>query len=784
MLPRLPKFLRRRPRSRTRRLLRRVAVGAAAGGLVVSLAGGLAWWLAPRPDLYPPDICWSQVLEDRDGQVLHLALANDGSYRVKTPLAHISPQLVQATLLQEDRHYRRHPGVNPLSLGRAVWGVITHQRLGGGSTITMQVARMRFGLNTRGPGGKFIQILRALQLERHYGKDAILEAYFNLAPYGGNVEGTGAAALIWCGKPVDAIGPREAAALAVLPQSPTRRRPRPEGENADLAAAQFRLWQRLATESGARVDALDAAYTLRPEHGPPRAAPHFARRLFRRYPDREQIHSTLDAQCQHALEQGIAEFVERRSAVGIHNAAALLVHAPTREVLAYVGSADFFNKEIHGQVDGITARRSPGSAIKPFVYALGLENGLIHPQSLLRDARRRFGAYQPENFDRGFAGPLPARDALYFSRNIPAVRLADRLPGDGFYGFLKRAGVRLSHETGYYGLTLSLGGAEVSMEEMGRLYSLLADDGRPRTLKFTRDTLRSAHPTPDSLLSAEARFLVRDMLRPRGNNTLADDPRIAWKTGTSHGFRDGWSAGIRGDYVLIVWVGNFDARPNPAFFSHESAAPLFFDLWRRVPLPVADDVPPAGVSRVPLCAVSGQLPTPHCRHCQEGWFIPGVSPIAPCSIHREVLIDVMTGRRVAADDGTRILRREVYEFWPPDLLELFRQAGLPRRDPPPLDPGTRALTSARADDAPEILSPQDSLVYTLRASGQRRRLPLQADAAPGVTKLYWFAGGLYLGSSAPAVPFFWEPTGGRWTVQVIDDHGRSAAAHLRVEMVQ
>lgn len=766
--------------------------------LALFLLASVAYVFAPRPELYPPGLTFSRALLDRDGRVIHLTLAADARYRLHTPLAEISPQLIEATLLLEDRHFRSHPGVNPLSLGRAVWGVTTGTPRGGASTVTMQLARLRYDLSTRSLTGKLHQMLRAVQFERHYTKDEILEAYLNLAPYGGNVEGIGAAALLWCGKTARDLTSREAVSLSVLPQSPTRRRPRLSGTNDSLARAQFRLWQRWQEAHGLRADSLDATFTLQPEAKPPREAPHLARRLLSSTPwhqdnassSSEQappVQSTLNLGHQHLIEQTLRDYLAVRREVGMTNACALLVHAPTREVLAYVGSASFLSTDILGQVDGITARRSPGSALKPFIYALALQEGLLHPRTLLRDGQITFGDYNPENFDREFTGPIPAEDALFRSRNIPAVALSRKLEDPGLYGFLRGAGVSLPRPPEHYGLALPLGGAEVSMEELASLYAMLAHDGRPRPLSFTPTASDESEQTMEStaLLSPEACFLTRRMLASREGEAGLSDVTISWKTGTSHGFRDAWAAGIRGDYVCVVWIGNFNGKSNPSFIARKCAAPLLFEIFHRLRLPWHRDMPPEGVSEVELCAVSGQLPTPNCQHRRQGWFIPGRSPIAPCDIHREIFIDEASGLRVVADDGRSALRREVYEFWPPDMLTLFRLAGVPRREAPPLEPSAAALRSAQAHDAPRIVSPQARLTYTLRAGdAARQSIPLRAESAAGVRTLFWFAGSQYLGSTPSAEALLWKASTGNWRVHVLDDHGRTASCEVRVETVE
>jgi penicillin-binding protein 1C len=546
--------------------------------------------------------------------------------------------------------------------------------------------------------------------------------------------------------------------------------------------------QRMQSEHDWRADPLDAGYKLRPDANPPREAPHLARRLFKEQPNQDRRTSALDATKQNVIERALNDYLNRKRDMGITNACAMLVHSPTREVLAYVGSAGFLDPEIQGQVDGVIARRSPGSALKPFVYALAMQEGIIHPRSLLRDAKLSFGEYNPENFDREFAGPIPAEDALFRSRNIPAVALAQRLEEPGLYGFLRKAGVLLPKSVEFYGLSLPLGGGEVSMEELARLYAMLGDDGCVRPLVFAKSSeskTKEDEAINVPLLTPESCFLTRQMLKPREGEPQFDDDSVSWKTGTSHGFRDAWAAGIRGDYVLIVWIGNFNGKSNPAFVARECAAPLLFETFRKLRLPRKVSVPPQGVDEIELCAVSGQLPTPHCQHRMHGWFIPGVSPIAPCEIHREVLIDPTSRLRVIADDGRKDLQREVYEFWAPDLMELFRQAGLPRREPPPLEPSAKALQAAAGKEAPKISSPRHALVYTLRAKDpQRQSIPLRADTAPGVNMVYWFVGKQFLGASKPVNSLLWHANPGHWKLQVLDDHGRSASCDVRVEMVE
>jgi len=455
------------------------------------------------------------------------------------------------------------------------------------------------------------------------------------------------------------------------------------------------------------------------------------------------------------------------------------------DVLAQVGSADFFNAEIHGQVDGTRAPRSPGSTLKPFVYALGLEQGLIHPLSILSDAPHSFGDYDPENFDREFVGPIRACDALARSRNLPAVELASRLRHPTLYEFLRSAGVKLPRSEALYGLTLPLGGAEVTMEDLVRLYAVLANDGELRPLRRTsRDpvALRGRR-----IIMPEAAFLTLEMInlpRPEISSAYSDQlAPVFWKTGTSHGFRDAWSIAVFNHYVLAVWIGNFDGRANGTFVGRIAAAPLVFQIIDSLragwPEPNQPHLAPPGANlkRVSFCAVSGDLPEPYCTQQLEGWFIPGISPIKLCDVHQEVLVDAVSGLRIARDDGTRQLRHEIYEFWPTEMLSIFQRAGVPRKLPPPFLPGTDPEVAARTGNPPRIISPAEGHKILLTSVGM---IALRAKTDADVREIYWFAGNTFIARSDPQDVVTWKATPGSYELTALDDHGRAGASYVTV----
>ena len=737
-----------------------------------------ALWLAlPKPPLLE-GVDFSTRVRDRNGHVLRVTLTTDQKYRIWTPLKEISPELINATLRFEDKYYGKHPGINPVSLLRAAWHLAfsrgTHA---GASTITMQVARLRYHLQTRTVTGKLRQIVYALELERHYSKAQILEAYLNLAPYGRNIEGVGAATEIYFSKSAGRVTAAEAVALSVIPQSPTRRALIAGGENTKVTTAQQRWYRRSTTQEM-------PALTFRAEARPRRqlVAPHFVQEILESRTADSEITTTLDLSIQQMLEKRVTDYIAQNRDRGIVNAAALLIDFKTMEVLAQIGSSDFSNPDIHGQVDGTRRARSPGSTLKPFVYALALDQGIIHPLSLLKDAPHTFGDYNPENFDREFLGPIRACDALARSRNVPAVALASDLAHPSFYEFLRKADVSLPKPPSFYGLSLPLGGAEVRMEDLVRLYAALANDGR---LQVLRRSVNEPQQASVRVLSPEAAFLTLDMLGqiPRPGLTNADSYRSApvfWKTGTSHGFRDAWSIAVFDQYVLAVWIGNFDGKRNAEFIGRTAAAPLLFQMIDGMramrPSRPAPHLPPPelNLKRIEFCAVSGQLPTASCTHRTEGWFIPGISPIATCEIHREVLVDASTGLRVAQDNGAQAIKHEVYEFWPSDLLALFERAGVPRKLPPPFAPTTDNEFLSRSGHPPKINLPATDMTIsqnTANAPG----IPLRAETETGVRKLYWFADKTFLGSCAAHEVLCWKPTPGSYELTALDDHGRSAS---------
>jgi penicillin-binding protein 1C len=769
--------------------------------LVFAVLAGIRLW--PHPSLQDWKPSSVAVYEDR-GRLLRLVLASDDRYRLWVPLKDMSPELVDAVLMHEDRWYRWHPGFNPYGLARGAFVTyVSRGRRQGGSTITMQLARLLWPLNTHSPWGKLKQVARAIQLELFYSKRQILEAYLNDAPYGRNVEGVGAASLAYFGKPVGALTLPEALTLAVIPQDPVRHIS-VSAANASgtigrrLTHSRDRLyqrWLRSHPEDAALKPLFALPMTMRPLSSLPFEAPHAVEQVLAAEriasSGDARVATTIDLDLQHILERQIGRYTARNASSGIRNASAVLVDTRDMGIKALVGSANYRDRDLQGQVNGTLARRSPGSTLKPFIYALGFDQGILHPQTVLRDVPTSFGPYTPENFDGRFFGPITATDALNRSRNIPAVWVASQLHAPDLYQFLQSAGIGHMASEEHYGLALVLGGGEVSMQELAGLYAMLANGGRLKPLRLRASDPESAGTR---LVSAEASFMVMDMLRQhiRPDESAGAQPvhaPVYWKTGTSWAFRDAWTAGIFGPYVLVVWVGNFDGSGNAAFVGVDAAAPLFFQILDGIEaehptLAEPDRRPPAGLKRVEICLASGELPNRWCPQKGETWFIPGKSPIRVSNVHRPVMIDDATGVPACPPyDGKRV-HQEIYEFWSSDLQQVFNQAGIPRRKPPP-NTGC-ANAGAPEGTAPMITSPLRGAAYVMRiADTDRKRIALSAAADADARTLYWFVDDAYVGHSAPGEPLSWQPqTAGQFRVRAVDDRGRSDERPLDVRLVQ
>lgn len=655
--------------------LRRFELGLAALLLVV-LALDVA---CPLPT--PASDSSTLTVLAADGSPLRAWPGDDGAQRHPTTPEAVSPNYVQALLHYEDRWFYWHPGVNPVAIVRAAWQWARHGRIvSGGSTLTMQVARLVDDKATgRSIPVKLRQIARALQLELHCSKHEILSLYLNLAPMGGPLEGVETASRAYLGKGAADLSQAEAALLVALPQSPTRLRP--DRAVAAAQAARDKVLTRMQTLGVWRAaDVADAklervfAPPLRARWLAPLAAERLRQEARHRGDSPAVIQTTLDAGLQARLEQLLTDRLN--SLPDAVSLAALVVDNRTLEVRGYVGSADFTDARRGAHVDMVRARRSPGSTLKPFLYGMALDEGLIHSESLLIDAPQNFGGYAPGNFQADFSGPVSVGEALQRSLNVPAVDLLDRLGPERFAGRLRNAGLRLRMPANAApNLSLILGGGSTTLEELVGAYTALARAGvagRPR--------LTPGEPQKEARLMSEgAAYIVREILenggRP-GSPFRESVQRVAWKTGTSFGFRDAWALGVTDRYTFGVWIGRPDGTPNPGHFGANSAAPLLRDLAAALGpdearQQLAPRRRPDSVTAVPICWPLGQAEaatgTDLCLQRRTAWALDGaVPPTLPDRLRPGPLLEpvwVAAGQRVQPGCAPTAERHEAVR-WP------------------------------------------------------------------------------------------------------------------------
>lgn len=589
------------------------------GAAVVTLAVA-ALWIASLPPL-PLDQARraSAVMVDRNGKLLRAYAMTDGRWRLPVGTAsQVDPGYVSLLLAYEDRRFRSHLGVDPLALGRAAFQIATRGHIvSGGSTITMQLARLMEPREARSISAKLRQMVRALELEQQLSKDEILDLYLTLAPFGGNLEGVRAASFAYFGKEPKRLSLAESALLVALPQSPeTRRLDRfPDAAHA----ARDRVLARMVAEH--RVSQDDADHALlepvpRLRKPMPLLAPHATDQAISILKDAPVIRLTLDATIQKNLE---ALARDRVTGLGANVSVGILaVDNATGEVLAHVGSPDYFDARRAGQVDMTRAVRSPGSTLKPFIYGLAFEDGFVHPESLIEDRPVRYGSYAPENFDMTFQGTVGVRRALQMSLNVPAIALLDRVGSSRLSSRIKQAGANLIlPKDEVPGLAMGLGGVGITLNDLVRLYAGLARLGSTMPL---REIVRDDSGDEDArrLMDRSAAWQVGNILMGTPPPDNAPHNRIAFKTGTSYGYRDAWSIGFDGRMTIGVWVGRPDGAPVPGLAGRTAAAPILFDAFARTgKLPVALPKPPKGT----LIASNAKLPLPLRRFRPAGDFI-------------------------------------------------------------------------------------------------------------------------------------------------------------------
>ncbi|MBI3900093.1 MAG: penicillin-binding protein 1C [Gammaproteobacteria bacterium] len=751
--------------------------------------------LYPLP---PLDRHYSTLVAAADGTPLRAFADDDGVWRYPITLDEVSPLYLDALLGYEDRWFYHHPGVNPIALLRASWQwLCTGEIVSGGSTLTMQVARL-LDPHGRTLGGKLKQILRALQLEWHLSKSEILTLYLNLAPYGGPIEGVQAASFAYLGKPAKTLTHAEAALLAVLPQSPSRLRP---DRNPQAAlAARDKVLTRLATLGDwptATVDDAKAEPVEARSLTQPMLAPLLAERLRAAAPTTMRIQTTIDYDMQWALEQMMRDRLERLPEYA--SLAVLVVDNRDLKVRAYLGSGDVLNDARYGHVDMVRAIRSPGSTLKPFIYGAALDDGLIHSESLLADVPTSFAGYQPSNFQGGFYGPVSVREALQRSLNVPAVDVLDRLGPERFAGILRNGGLKLELPNGDKpNLSVILGGAGTSLQSLVGAYTALARGGMSGQPRLTEQ-----EPLVEQrMMSDGAAYIVRWMLaanpRPGMSNDvdMSVERRVAWKTGTSYGFRDSWAVGVTDRYTIGVWVGRPDGTPLPGHYGAVTAAPILFDIVDSLPAPTLwtrGFTPPSSVAQVQICWPLGTVPEVGKEHlCHErrtAWILnDAIPPTLPDRIQSSSASDLArywvntkTGHRV--DAGCTAIHRELRETarWPSLLEPWLSPERRARSRLPRIDGSCPRTTLATERSGLKIIGVRPYAV--LRRASEAEKAPMLTLSAVGGDSVshFWLINGRLIRETAAQQNFQYSfAMPGTYDITALDPSGNYDSLSVKV----
>lgn len=734
--------------------------------------------------LFPPPAFpqYSTQVFDARGELLNAFLAPDDKWRLRTRLDHVNPDVMRALLYKEDRWFFLHPGVNPYAVLRALWSnVRSGRRVSGASTITMQLARMLEPAERR-YAIKFRETLRALQLELRYSKYELLERYISLLPMGGNIEGVASASWLYFNRPPEKLSTAQSAALAVIPTDPNRLRP--DRATEALQRRTRGLLRRLRVSglfsdtdiAAALGEDLDAARSA-----PPRRAPHFSLLATART-ERDLLHTTLDPAVQDAAERLLRNHVQRVSAEGVRNGAVLVIDNDSMSVAAWCGSADFDDVATQGQVDGVRAVRSPGSTLKPFLYAYAFDEGALTPAMRLLDIPVDFGGYMPENFDASCRGDVSVRDALLTSLNIPAVRELARQGVGPFVNRLAGAGFRtIAASREHLGLSLILGGCGVTLAELTRAYSMFAREGRLQRLRFFSG---ETDGEGSALMTSATAWLVTDILSGHDRPDLPAElratsrlPRFAWKTGTSYGKRDAWAIGWNARYTIGVWMGNFSGLGAPRLSGTEMAVPLLIDLFDAIDSRQAPVGRPAEIGRREVCAGSGLLPSDRCTQFMQDYYIEGRSGNQRCDLQRVYRLSADLAMHYCMDcmpDSGTV--EKWYPVYDAELSVWFEMQNIAIETPPPHNPD---CTMRRSGDGPAIISPSADYTYYLERDAEQR-IMLQAASPAGVKQQHWYVDGdlhVTVGNGEKA---FFTPTAKLHHLICMDDAGRSSSSAIRI----
>jgi penicillin-binding protein 1C len=729
---------------------------------------------------------YSKVIYAKDGTMLTAYLSNDDKWRMEAHLDEISPYLIKSIIEKEDKWFCWHPGINPIAVVRALFQNITSgERVSGASTITMQVARM-LEPGDRTYFKKFEETLRAIQLELHYSKKEILEMYLSMLPYGGNVEGAKAASYIYFNRPPAKLSLAQSILMAVIPNDPNSLR---VDRKDSLANKMRNKWIKTFMSDNVfnKLDLKDAL--LEPVSGKRYAikkiAPHFTRYISGNFSDND-IKTSLDLSIQKTAEKLLKSYVQRVRGKKVSNGAVIIIDNKTNSVAGYCGSADFYDNSTSGQVNGITAVRSPGSALKPILYTLGFDMGMLTPQMKLLDLPTDFNGYEPENFDMKFHGEVSVKYALANSLNVPAVRLLQQEGLDKFISILEKGGFSdIAEHKSSLGLSVILGGCGVRLEQLTSFYTVFANGGKLYPLNYLASGKKDVKLSRQ-IFSAGAVYLTDQILTlnerpdfPVEFLSFTNLPKIAWKTGTSYGKRDAWAIGYNPDYTVGVWVGNFDGKGAPELSGAEMAVPLLFEIYNSIdynPKKLWFDKPKSVLERE-VCSETGLLPTANCKSIINDYYIYRVSPNRKCELYKPYYVS--NDEKISY--CTECLPRSGYKknFYPnydPELTLWYLKNKISLKRPPPHNPYCTAMISG---NGPKIISPSADYEYYIEKNSHEQ-LMLAAASDPAIAIQYWYINDKFFAETKPGKKLFFTPKSETVKITCLDNHGGKMSIKTKV----
>lgn len=765
-------------------------------------------WLFPLK----VNIEYSQIITSSKGKVLHAFLTSDEKWRMKTELNEIIPELKKAIIYKEDKYFYYHFGINPVSIIRAFYNnTIQNKKTSGASTITMQVARL-LDPKERTYSNKLIEVFRALQLELYYSKNEILQLYLNLVPYGGNIEAVKSASLLYFQCNPNHLSLAQIVTLSIIPNRPNTF---VIGKNNDIIAKERNRWLKKFKKNNIFPpdminDALNEPLEAH-RHEIPRSVPHFGYLIRTKYPGKAIIKTYLDENIQNNIQQITNNYIQRLKYLNIHNAAVIVIknnilpdsyskgnsksdqwdpglESDSHElvfqpgVVAYLGSSDFFDSENAGQVDGIKAVRSPGSTLKPFVYALAIEKGIITPKNTITDVPVNYGGYSPENFNKKFNGKITIEKALSYSLNVPAVKILNKVGVPAFIDIFTKANFRqISKDRNKLGLSVILGGCGVTLEELVTLYAAMANQGLYSELKWIKST---AVNEKIQLISNTSAYIITEILttltRPDLPNNYQSSyhvPKIAWKTGTSYGRRDAWSIGFNKNFTIGVWIGNFSGEGVYELTGAQIATPLLFKIFNTIDYNSQAEwfFPPEEIKFRLVCEESGLIPDTFCQNQIVDYFNPTVSSNKKC----EHLKQIWVSAKEEFSYCTRCLpeygyKKKFYPNLPSELIAYYETENIAYIKIPEHN---KNCTRVFKQHAPKITSPVDGKEYIV---DDQTELMLTCQADNEVSEVYWYINDKYYKVADVGEKVFFVPESGAIKISCSDDKGRNSDIWIRI----